>query len=363
MKAAICYEFGKPLVVEEVNLAHIKSDEVRIRVVATAVCHSDIHLIRGDLGNNLGGVPLVAGHESAGIVEEVGENVTSLNVGDPVVTSVLRSCGKCFYCRTGLPHMCRAKPAIEPKSPISRRNGQDINRFHRVAGFAEYINADESATIKVPENMPLDRASLLACGVVTGFGAVINRAQVKPLSSAVIIGTGGVGLNAIQGAEFAGAHPVIAVDILDNKLEAARHFGATDTVNSKKEDPIESVKKLTSGFGADYVFVTVGSTDAISQGISMTGPRGMTVIVGIPPLERSTFSVSAFEFFRTEKILTATFMGSTNLSVQIPKLVALYQSGRLRLDELITKRYKFEEINEAIETVERGEAIRNVIMF
>lgn len=363
MKAAVCYEFGKALVVEEVDLAPIKRDEVRVKVVATAVCHSDIHLIRGDLGDVLGGVPVIAGHESAGYVEEVGEDVTSVKPGDHVVTSVLRSCGECFYCRTGLPHLCRTKPPVDQESPIRNKNGQGIIRMEKVAGFAEYVNADASAIAKLPEDMPFDRASLLACGVITGFGAVVNRAQVEPLSSVVVIGTGGVGLNAIQGAAFAGAHPVIAVDVLDNKLEAARKFGATHTVNSSKEDPVEAIKDLTSGAGADYAFVTVGNTDAITQAVSMTRPRGMTVIVGIPPMDKGTFTLSAFDFFQTERVLTGVFMGSTNLRVQIPKLVRLYQDGRLKLDELITKRYNFDDINEAIETVERGEALRNILMF
>jgi S-(hydroxymethyl)glutathione dehydrogenase/alcohol dehydrogenase len=210
--------------------------------------------------------------------------------------------------------------------------------------------------------MPLDRAALLACGVITGFGAVVNRAQVEPRSSVVVIGTGGVGLNSVQGAAISGAYPIIAVDMLDSKLAAARSFGATHTVNAGSKDAIEAVKQLTSGRGAEYVFVTVGSTAAIRQGFSMSAPRGTTVIVGLPPVKEN-LTFSPLEFIKDERTLTGSYMGTTRLSVEIPQLVALYQAGRLKLDELITGRYPLEQINEAIESVERGEALRNVIMF
>jgi len=202
--------------------------------------------------------------------------------------------------------------------------------------------------------------ALLACGVITGFGAVVNRARVEPLSSVAVIGIGGVGLNSVQGAAFSGAYPIIAVDILDNKLEAARAFGATHTVRADAKDAVKQVKKLTSGRGADNVFITVGSTSAIQQGYEMSGPRGLVVVVGLAPRnEKLTVPV----FFGGERMLTSSTMGTTRLSTDVPKLVALYQAGRLKLDELITKRYPLEQINQAIAAVEKGEALRNVIMF
>jgi Zn-dependent alcohol dehydrogenase len=234
----------------------------------------------------------------------------------------------------------------------------------KYAGFAEYVNVDKSQVVVVPKDMPLDRAALLSCGVTTGFGAVLKRAQVKPLSSVVVIGAGGVGLNAVQGAAFVGAFPIIAVDIFDKKLEAARVFGATHTINARQEDTSKVVRELTNGRGADYVFVTVGSIEAIQQGFLMSGVRGMTVLVGLPPLANSNISVSVFDFvLPSERMLTGAYMGSINLQVDIPQLVALYQAGRLKLDELISGRYPLEKINEAIESVERGEALRNVIVF
>ncbi len=359
MKAAVCYEFGKPLVVEEVDLDPPQKGELRVRMVATAVCHSDIHAIRGELH---GQVPCVAGHESAGYVEEVGEGVTSVKPGDPVTISMVISCGKCLYCRTGRSHMCEASWPIDKEGRLHNKKGQPLGHMFRTATFAEYAIVYESQAIVIPADMPMDRAALLGCGVITGFGAVVNRAQVRPMESVVVIGAGGVGLNSVQGAAFSGAYPVIAVDISDTKLEAARNFGATHTVNATKGDAVEAVKKLTSGRGADYVFVAVGSIAAIEQGFAMSAPRGTTVIIGLPEINKN-LSMPPYDFLRPEKVLMGSFMGTVNLSVDIPKLVTLYQAGKLKLDELVSGHYSLEQINEAIGSVERGEALRNVIMF
>jgi S-(hydroxymethyl)glutathione dehydrogenase/alcohol dehydrogenase len=359
LKAAVCYEAGKPLVVEDIDIKPPRKGEVKVRMEATAVCHSDIHVIKGELPEEM---PCVAGHESAGYIEEVGEGVVSVKPGDPVVTSLLVSCGKCYYCVTGRPHMCEAEWYRDKESPYTNRQGQELRQLVRIGSFAEYTIVDESQVVKVPQDMPLDSASLLACGVITGFGAVVNRARVEVNSSCVIIGTGGVGLNAVQGAAISGAYPVIAVDLSDSKLEAARSFGATHTVNAGRDDAIDAVKQLTSGRGADYVFITVGSTAAMQQGFSMSGPRGMTVMVGLPRMG-DDLVFSPWTFIKDERTLTGSYMGTTRLQVEIPQLVALYQAGILKLDELITGRYPLEQINEAIESVLRGDALRNVIMF
>jgi NDMA-dependent alcohol dehydrogenase len=358
MKAAVCYEFNKPLVIDDLEMDRPKKGEVKVRLAATAVCHSDIHFIMGDMGGN---VPFVPGHESAGYVEEVGEGVTSVKAGDPVVVSLLRSCGQCLYCRTGRPNLCDAKWPLDSESRMRNKRGQAIGHGLRVASMAEYAMVDRSQVVKIPANMPMDRAALLACGVITGFGAVVNRAKVEPLSSVVVIGVGGVGLNAIQGAAISGAYPIIAVDMVESKLDAAKKFGASHTVDaSKSADPVAAVKELTSGVGADYVFVTVGVTAAVRQGLSMLGRRGMTVIVG---LATQMLSSNPMEYIDGEKTLTGSFMGTTNLHVDIPKLVALYQAGHLKLDELITARYPLNKVNEAIDSVKKGEALRNVIVF
>jgi S-(hydroxymethyl)glutathione dehydrogenase / alcohol dehydrogenase len=357
MKAAVCYEFGKPLVVEEVDLDPPKGREVRVRIGATAICHSDIHILRGELGM---GVPVVAGHESAGYIEEVGESVTSLKRGDTVVVSLLKSCGQCLYCRTGRSWMCQFPWPHIREGRIHNKKGDVLQAMTGVGSFAEYVIVDQSQCVMVPSELPIDRMALLACGVITGFGAVVNRAQVRPMESVVIIGIGGVGLNSVQGAAISGANPIIAVDVLDNKLEFARTFGATHTVRADSPDAVKQVQDLTGGRGADYVIVTVGSASAVQQGYMMAGPRGMVVVVGLSP-RGQTITLPPFSV--VEKVLTSTQMGSTRLAVDVPKLVDLYRAKKLKLDELITKHYKLDDINEAIAAVVSGDAIRNVIMF
>ena len=358
IRAAVCYEFGKPLVVEEIDIDSVRDNEVFVRTGATAVCHSDIHSIRGELGGSL---PRVVGHETAGRVETVGKDVRFMKPGDTVVVSLLASCGHCYFCVTGMPWMCENRRGPLPNDRLCNSRGEGLYKGGgKVAGYAEYVLVDESQVVKIADDFPLDRAALLACGVITGFGAVVNRAKVEPMSSVAVIGTGGVGLNAVQGAAFSGAHPVIGVDISDFKLESSRVFGATHTVRADSESAVKEVKSLTAGRGADYVFVTVGNADAVKQGISMAGPRGMIVVVGLPGRGK-TITISPF--LRAEKMLTSSSMGSTRLSIEVPKLIDLYRAGRLKLDELITSRYPFEEINEAIESTESGEALRNVIMF
>jgi S-(hydroxymethyl)glutathione dehydrogenase / alcohol dehydrogenase len=364
MKAAVCYEFGKPLVVEEVNIDPPRKGEVKVKMAAVAICHSDIHQVKESHGGgSIPPAPFVSGHECAGYVTEVGEGVDSVKPGDPAVVSHMSNCGKCYYCRTGSPHLCNFEFPLTKESRLSTLKGQRLMPVIGASGFAEYVIVDQSQVVKIPADMPMDRAALLSCGVITGFGAVVNRAKVEPNSQVVVIGTGGVGLNAIQGAYFVGANPIIAVDVVDSKLAAAKFFGATHTVNSKKEDPVKAVKALTGGRGADYVFITVGSNQAAVQGFWMTGPRGMTVLVGLPSMSEATLSLPIHAFIKDERIITGGYMGSTNISVDIPRLIALYQSGRLKLDELITNRYPLAKINEAIESAEKGEALRNVIMF
>jgi len=355
MKAAVCYEFGKPLVVEEVDIDSPKKGEVKVKMAVTAICHSDIHALIGELGPAL---PLVAGHESSGYIEEVGEGVTSVKKGDPVVVSLLIACGKCLQCVSGRPHMC--ENAWSQDKHLHTKDGKDISIMARVGSFAESVIVNESQVVPVPKDMSLEAAALLACGVITGFGAVVNRAKVEPMSSVVVMGVGGVGINSIQGAAFAGAYPIIAVDTLDSKLETAKKFGATHGVNATDEDAVKQVQDLTGGRGADSVIITVGVTAAIEQGYAMSGPRGKTVIVG---LAGDKMTLMPMSFIRSEKELMGSFMGTTRLSLEIPKLVELYMKGVLKLDELITNRYPLEQINDAIDSVNRGEAIRNLIVF
>jgi S-(hydroxymethyl)glutathione dehydrogenase / alcohol dehydrogenase len=358
VKAAICYEHKKPLVVEEINIDPPKKGEVKVKIAATAICHSDIHFFTGELPQP---PPFVGGHESAGWVEEVGEGVTGFKKGDPVVLSLIVSCGKCKFCQTGRPNLCSSAFPMDTETRMHNKKGQDLAMLIKTASFAEYTIVDQSQLVKIPADMPMDSACLLACGVITGYGAVVNRAKVSPGSSCVIIGTGGVGLNSIQGAAISGAYPVIAVDVVDSKLEAAKKFGATHSINSKNVDAVKEVQQITGG-GADYVFITVGSCPAIVQGLDMCATGGMAVAVGLPNVT-DTITLSSFPLTRFEKILTGSFMGGTVLQQEIPKLIALYKAGKLKLDELITHRFALEDINKAIDQVVKGEALRNVIIF
>jgi len=360
MRAAVCYEFGKPLVIEDVTIDPPQAGEVLVKVVACAICHSDVHKIRGDWGGNL---PTVAGHEAAGVVEAVGPGVTLVKLGDHVVISLLRACGRCFFCNQGQPHLCSTEFALTVESRLHGADGSSIEQGIKVAGFAEYAVVDQSQLVTIPKDMPLDSASLLACGVITGLGAVVNTAKVAPGQSVVVIGVGGVGLNAIQGAALSGGHPVIAVDLLDSKLESALEFGATHAVNGRDGDAVmEKVQSLTDGRGVDFVFITVGSPAAVAQGIPLTRRGGTLVLVGIPD-DKATHPLPLAQTVWREQRILGSSMGSTRLSTQVPQLVSMYLSGRLKLDELISARYPLEEINEAIASMESGQALRNVIML
>lgn len=358
MQAAVCYEFGKPLVIEDLTIDPPQSGEVKVKLAATAICHSDVHLIRGEWG---GEVPVVAGHESSGIVTEVGPGVTTVQPGDHVVVSLLRACGRCLYCTTGAPYNCNGTFALDTQSRLRNGQGQTVHHGIRTASFAEYTIVEQTQCVKVPDTMPMDRAALLACGVITGLGAVTNTANIAPRSSVAVLGVGGVGLNSVQGAALSGARMIIAVDLLENKLTAARSFGATHTVNLRQQNGVDSVLGLTGGLGVDYAFVTVGAPVAVSQAFEMIRPGGTVVVVGLPKSE-DTVPINIHRLIN-ERRLVGSPMGSTRLSIDVPRLVELYQQGKLKLDELITKRYPLAQINEAIESMERGEALRNVIVF
>lgn len=344
MKAAVCYTYGDPLVVEDVTLEGPKAGEVRVRMTAAAICHSDVHLIRGDWRPDfpvLSGeqtVGVVAGHEASGIVEEVGPGVTIVRVGDHVVVTLMRSCGRCFFCASGQSQLCEGDYALTHETRMRTQAGQPLFQGLKTSAFAEQTVVDQSQLVPIPKEIPLDSAALLACGVITGLGAVVNTAKVPPNSSVVVIGCGGVGLNSIQGARLSGANPIIAVDLLANKLEAAKRFGATHTINSSTiSDPAAVVRELTGGRGADYAFVTVGVAGPVTDAIKMVRRGGGVTLVGIPEAE-ATVPLSVGGSVGKEITLKGSVMGSTRLSVDIPRLVGQYQTGTLLLDELITNR-------------------------
>jgi S-(hydroxymethyl)glutathione dehydrogenase/alcohol dehydrogenase len=359
IKAAVCREFAKPLGIEEVELASPGFGELRVRVAACAICHSDIHYAEGAWGGDL---PSVFGHEASGVVEEIGAGVEGFQVGDHVVVTLIRSCGQCFFCADGDEVLCEGKFSLDGHGPITAADGGRINQGLRTGAFAEQVVVDPSQAVVIPDKIPFDSASLLACGVITGLGAVVNTAKVEPNSNVVVIGTGGVGLNSIQGAVLSDCRKIIAIDICDEKLTAAKHFGATHGINSTSEAAAAAVRALTDGRGADYVFVTVGATAAIEQGFGLIRKGGTLVLVGMP----GSGEIVGFEALRVAndcQIVLGSKMGSSRIRMDIPRLVDLYQQGSLKLDELVSGRYPLEEINEAIASVKRGEALRNVIVF
>lgn len=359
MKAAILYDSAQPLAVQEVDLSPPQSGEVLVRLAASGICHSDVNIVRGEANAPL---PVVLGHEAAGFIEEVGSGVAGLKVGDPVAISLVRSCGRCFYCVRGHPNDCEGTHPLSSQTRIHSLQGDSINQGINVAGFAEYVVVDQTQVVKLPQTMSLVAAAVLGCAVITGVGAVVNTARVEAGSSVVVMGLGGVGINAIQAAALVGARRVIAVDLLDNKLAFAKQFGATHTINARSENAVEAIHELTNGRGADYVFVTVGSPKAVTDSLSMVRKRGTIVLIGLIG-DDGTIPLPVSKVVLNEFRVLGSFMGSSRISEDIPQIVDLYQQGRLKLDELVTGKYPIEKINEAIESMERGEAVRNLIVF
>ena len=359
MKAAICREFNKPLHIEELTLAPPEEGEVRVKLAACAICHSDITYMDGGWGGTL---PMVLGHEAAGVVVETGTGVHDIKIGDHVLVTLIRSCGHCADCENGKPYICSTPFPIDTNSRLTSVQGEKVGQGLRTGAFAEEVVVDQSQLVSLPKDLPLDAASLLSCGVITGLGAVVNTAEVDYGSSVVVIGCGGVGLNAVQGAALVNAAPIIALDLVEEKLVAARNFGATHTVDPRANNATEQVHALTHGRGADYVFVAAGSPKAFEQGLDLLAPSGTLVIVGMPPTGQK-IAVEAGNIAGAAQKILGSKMGSTRLRIDIPKLVALYEAGRLKLDELITGRYPLDQINEAIDEVRADKALRNVIIF
>jgi len=362
VKAAVCYETGKPLVMEEVIVEPPGKGEVTIRCAATSICHSDLHMIKGEHGPCP--LPAVAGHETAGYVEEVGEGVTCVKPGDLVVYSLIpTACGQCYYCSIGEHESCEVN-RIVTRSPgrLLTRDGKRIYQWYgTMATFAEYATGLEANLVRIPQDTPVDLAALLSCGVIAGYGAVVYRAQVKPNRCVIVVGCGGVGLNAVQGALFVGAYPIIAVDTNNNKLEMAKKFGATFTINPKETDLMKKALELNYGRAADYVIVSVAGIEILRQSFQMTAKTGKTVVVGHGFGEQMSAWMPVE--FCSGRMITGSAMGAVRPRIDIPRLIELYKAGRFKLDELVTAHYPFDKIDDALASMERGEAIRNVIMF
>jgi len=356
MRAAVCHEFGQPLTLQEVVLRDPGPGEVRVALEAVAICHSDLGYLDGLWTSAL---PAVYGHEAAGRVSALGAGVQGLALGDPVVVTMIRACGQCRACRTGKPFLCGASHD-RGNGVLSLPDGTVVEQGLATAAFAEACVVHASQVAKVPEDLPMELGALLACGVITGTGAAINTAQVRPGEAVVVIGAGGVGLNAIQGARVAGAGRIIAIDLSDDKLAAARDFGATDALRADMKGLRRAVLALTEGQGADHVLVAVGAIAAYDQAASLACRGGQVVAVGMPA-SGAKMQIEPVILAATGQSLRGSFMGGTLVQRDIPALVALWRQGRLKLEELITARYDFAEINQAIADARAPHVRRNVV--
>jgi S-(hydroxymethyl)glutathione dehydrogenase/alcohol dehydrogenase len=361
MKAAVLNSIPGQLDIEDIELGSPGPREVLVRTVAAGLCHSDLHFMEGLYPYPC---PAVLGHESAGIVEEVGSAVNYVKPGDHVITCLSAFCGHCEQCISGHLSLCERKnidlvrPAGEP--PRLSRNGEPVNQFLHLSSFAEQMLIHEQALVKIDEEMPLDRASLIGCGVTTGLGAVFRTAKVEPGSTVAVIGCGGIGLSAIQGARIAGANKVIAVDMVGSKLELAEALGATHVVNAADVDAVEAVKDLTNG-GVHYSFEAVGLKVTAEQSFNMLRNGGQATVIGMIPIG-TTVEVHGPELLY-EKTLTGSNMGSNQFRTDMPRFVEMYLDGRLKLDEMISKTISLDEINDGFADMKAGNVARSVISF
>ncbi|QIE54407.1 zinc-binding dehydrogenase [Pikeienuella piscinae] len=357
MKAALSRAFRTPLSIEDVELAPPGPGEVEVRIRACAICHSDLMFISGGWGGSL---PAIWGHEAAGEVVALGEGVDDLAPGDRVALTLIRACGSCACCAAGQRTYCTEPFSLSAASPIRDSTGAPVAQGLKCAAFAERATVHRSQLAPIGAQIGWAEASLLSCGVITGYGAVTNTAKMPVGAKAVVIGAGGVGLNAVQGAALAGAAPLVAVDISDDKLEIARGFGASHSVRAG-ETAAQEVRTIL-GSGADYVFVTVGATAAMESAYQMLAPGGAAVLVGMAASgEMSTFD--PLTLADCGQRIIGSKMGSSVIERDIPALVRAYLAGRLKLDELVTGRFPLEDVNEALDRTRAGIGVRNVIMF
>lgn len=357
IKAAVCQEFGEPLVIRDVELRAPGPGEVQVKLAACAICHSDISFIDGAWGGTL---PAVYGHEAAGYIASCGAGVSGYTPGDPVLVTLIRSCGSCHSCATGAQVLCETAYDRDA-GPLQALGGSVMQHGLSVGGFAQQVVVDQSQIAALPQDISMQAASLLACGVPTGVGSVVNTANIRPGQNVVVIGAGGVGLNAIQGARIAGARRIIAVDMTAEKLAIAKEFGATDGILATQPSPWKQAHRIT-GRGADAVFVTVGAIPAYDTAPRYLAPGGQVVMVGMP----HTGDKSSYEPVILAALgqgMIGTKMGDVVLSRDIPWMIDLYQQGRLKLDELVSGTWSLDQINEAIADTRTGAARRNVIVF
>ncbi len=361
MRAAVMRAQNAPLEIEEVRLDEPGPGEVRVRTAASGICHSDLTVLQGGLPVP---PPCVLGHEPAGVVEAVGPGVADFAPGDHVIGCLTAWCGVCRFCTAGRPYLClkqfEGRPA-DAKPRIAAADGSPLGQFANLSSFAEQMLCPERSLVKIRDDMPLDRACLIGCGVTTGLGAALNTVHIPAGASVVIVGLGGVGLAAMQGARIVGAGKIVAVDAQRWKFDIARKLGATECVDATDGDPVAAVRELTDG-GADFVFECIGLVPTVQQAVSMTGRGGTTVLVGVVPVTELV-AISAADLTLQEKKITGSFMGSNRFRFDMPRYVDFYLDGRLHLDEMISARIPLDQVNDGFERMKRGEVARQVIVF
>lgn len=364
MKAAVLRAYREPLSIESIDLLPPRAGEIRIRFAASGICHSDMARIEGARPSAL---PIVLGHEASAYVEELGPGVDGLAVGDRIVLSFLYDCGRCFYCRSGHPNLCEVgigmlRNGTMPDGTTRLRKGDEVLHHMTVSSFAEEAVVPARCATRIPAEMPMDVAALIGCAVLTGTGAVFNAAPVRPGDSVLVIGAGGVGLNAVQAAAIAGASIIIVSDMNPDKLAMARDFGATHLVNAQNADPVALAKELTGGRGVDFAFEAIGNKVTIRQCYDAIRPAGKAIVVGIAEVG-ACCEVEMATLPFTEKTLTGSMYGGARPKLDVERLVDLYLNKRLHLDELISQTYRLDQINEAFHDLHEGRLARGLIRY
>lgn len=359
MKAAVFHGPHQPLSIEEVEIDQPMSQEVLVRVVASGVCHSDLHFVEGLYPFP---APAILGHEAAGIVEAVGDQVTYVQPGDHVISCLSLFCGHCEYCLSGRMQLCTKEGLTRSRTdkPKLSQNGQPVMQFANLGAYAEKMLVHQNALVKITKEMPFDKAALIGCGVTTGVGAVLNTAQIEPGSSVAVFGAGGVGLAAIQGARIAGARQIIAVDMFENKLATAKELGATHVVDASSGDPVEKIREVSNG-GVDYSFEAIGLKVAAEQAFMCLKPGGTATVIGMIPVGQKV-ELPGHLFLREMKIQGSS-MGSNRFRIDMPRYIDFYFQGRLKLDEMVSRTGKLEDVNEAFRAMKAGEVARTVLML
>lgn len=366
-RAAVSYEPGAPLVIEELEMEGPRAGEVRVKMAAVGLCHSDYHVMAGN--RPVGMRPIVLGHEGSGVVDAVGPGVTRARLGDHVVLTFIPSCGKCQMCLSGKTHACvlgasiAKGPQVDGTYRLRNAKGQEVGQFCLLGAFSEYAIVNQDSVCVIDRDYPLGVACLVGCGVVGGFGAAVNRARVTPGSSVLVVGVGGVGMNVVQGARACGATTVIAADRVEQKLGWAKAFGATHTINTEEADVVARVMEVTDGVGVDFAFEAISNPTTVGQAFAATAKLGVVVVIGLTPASVESLPISPLSLVLTQKTLMGTLYGSSSAQVEIPKILRMYRHGQYMLDELATRTYALDEINQGYADMLAGKNIRGVVRF